>query len=71
MKFTYSLEGDRFEDKSSLLAIVHADDMRYALSEIDSICRNRLKHGENVSGVEFGVLQRIREFCQIDSWDEY
>jgi hypothetical protein len=71
MKFTYSLEGDRFEDKSGLLTVLHADDMRYALSEIDSICRNRLKHGENVSEAEENVLERIREFCRIDCWDEY
>jgi hypothetical protein len=71
MDFSFTLDGDIQEDKEQLLFLVHANDMRYALSEIDNIIRSRLKHGENVSEEEEENLERIREWVHIEGLADY
>lgn len=59
MKLT--LEFTEEEENRAKMAI-NGDSAHYALSDIDEMCRQRIKHHENSEEVE-KFLDRVRDIC--------
>jgi len=58
---TVKFEFDYFEEREQIQMVQHALEMSAVLSEIDNMCRNRLKH-ENIESKEIAFLEQIRQY---------
>lgn len=47
MKMTVTLEVDTLEDEDRLTCILHAQEIKFALKEVNEIVRRYLKHSSN------------------------
>lgn len=61
-----TFEFDYFDERNEIETIMRANSLYCALSEIDTLCRSREKHGDHVSDLEQDLIDRIRE-CVTDS----
>ena len=59
------LEFDHEEEAHQARCAFHGFALWSALWDVDSECRNRMKHGDDVSEEEYAFLSNIRERCHI------
>ncbi len=53
------------EDGDHAKYAVNGHGLWSALWDVDGLCRDRLKHAEDVSDAEYVFLERIREVCNL------